>query len=71
MTEKNRIQQSNVKKITLSNEDGVDFTDSFAPVATDTSIRVVFAITRHKKTWTLKVIDVEASFLEGDLEEDI
>ena len=50
---------------------GVDFTDSFAPVATDTSIRVVFAITMHKKTWTLEVIDVEASFLEGDLEEDI
>ena len=50
---------------------GYDFTGSFAPVATDTSIGVVLAITMHKKTWTLEVIDVEASFLEGDLEEDI
>ena len=50
---------------------GVDFTDSFAPVATDAGIRIVFAITMHKKTWTLEIIDVEASFLEGDLEEDI
>ena len=51
---------------------GVHFTASFAPVATDTSIRVVFAITIHKKTWTLEVIDVEASsFCEGYLEEYI
>jgi len=50
---------------------GVDFTESFAPVATDTSIRTVFAITLYNKRWVCELVDVEAAFLEADLDEDI
>ena len=50
---------------------GVDFTESFAPVATDTSICTVFAITLYKQVWVCELIDVEAAFLEADLDEDI
>ena len=50
---------------------GVDFTESFAPVATDTSIRIFFAITLFKHTWICELIDVEAAFLKGELDEDI
>ena len=50
---------------------GVDFTDSFAPVATDTSVRILFAIALYYKEWTIEVIDVEAAFLEADLEEAV
>ncbi len=50
---------------------GLDFTDSFAPVATDTSVCVLFAIALYYKEWTIEVIDVEAAFLEADLEEAV
>ena len=56
---------------------GVDFTESFAPVATDTTTRTVFAITlyNHSKDvnerWICEIVDVEAAFLEGDMDEAI
>ena len=50
---------------------GVDFTDSFAPVATGTSVRVLFAIALYYKDWTIEVIDVKAAFLEANLEEAV
>ena len=50
---------------------GVDFTDSYAPVATDSATRLLFAMTLSKKDWVCEIVDVEAAFLEGDLEEKI
>ena len=56
---------------------GVDFTDSFAPVATDTSTRAAFAITlwnhspNNMESWICEIVDVEAAFLEGDMEDDV
>ena len=53
---------------------GVDYTESFAPVATDTAIRVVVGIflyylTHNKEEdWILEMFDVEAAFLNADLE---
>lgn len=49
---------------------GVDFTEKFSPVATDTSIRIVIALILY--FWDshgsrAKGIDIEAAFLEGDL----
>ena len=54
---------------------GLDFTDSFAPVATDASMRMIFALSLYKwdkseeKRWFCEIIDVEATFLEGDIME--
>jgi hypothetical protein len=56
---------------------GVDFTDSFAPVATDSAMRTIFAITLYhghnkpEECWICEVIDVEAAFLEADMDENI
>jgi hypothetical protein len=49
---------------------GVDFTESFAPVATDATVRILFAIALYY-AFDLEVIDVEAAFLEADLDEQI
>ena len=50
---------------------GVDFTDSFAPVVTDTGLRIVFALTLHRKDFVCEIVDIEAAFLEADLDEEI
>ena len=49
---------------------GVDFTESFSPVATDTSIRtgLILVCDKQEEDWTCEVIDVEAAFLEGKIE---
>jgi hypothetical protein len=53
---------------------GVDYTESFAPVATDTAIRMVvgiflYSLTHNKsEDWILEMFDVEAAFLNADLE---
>ena len=47
---------------------GVDFTEKFSPVATDSSIRIVIALTLFywdSKGWRNMGLDVEAAFLEG------
>jgi hypothetical protein len=50
---------------------GVDFTESFSPVATDTTTRIIFAFMLYNKNWVCEVVDVEAAFLNADLEEDL
>jgi len=49
---------------------GVDFTDSFAPVISDVSWRILIVL---MLVWSLEatIIDVETAFLLGDLEEEI
>ena len=50
---------------------GVDYTEKFSPVATDTSIRLVVALILFNWDslgWRAKGIDIEAAFLEGLLD---
>jgi hypothetical protein len=49
---------------------GVDFTESFAPVANDTTIRTALTVALYKN-WIVESIDVEAAFLNADLEEEV
>ena len=52
---------------------GVDYTESFAPVATDTSIRLTVGIYLYyddlypQEQWMLEMFDVEAAFLNAEL----
>jgi Reverse transcriptase (RNA-dependent DNA polymerase). len=50
---------------------GIDFTETFSPVANDTTIRVAISYALYKATWIPHVIDIEAAFLEADLHEVI
>jgi hypothetical protein len=47
---------------------GVDHTESFSPVGNDTSVRIVIGLSLFNDDWVLEIIDVEAAFLEGDVE---
>ena len=51
---------------------GVDYTESFSPVATDTTVRVTIAVKfyRSKDGWINELIDIEAAFLNADLDSD-
>jgi hypothetical protein len=51
-------------------EYGVDFDETFAPVAKMTSIRTILAIAASNG-WSLTQMDVKNAFLHGDLAEDI
>ena len=52
---------------------GVDFTESFSPVASDAAIRTVLAVTLYYaskfKDWTIDIVDVETAFLNAPLSE--
>jgi len=54
---------------------GVDYTETFLPVATDTSVRAVWAISLYYQevydSWTMEMVDVETAFLNADLDEEI
>ena len=45
---------------------GVDFTEKFSPVATDTSTRIIIALVLYYSHlgWVCEAFDVEAAFLE-------
>ena len=55
---------------------GVDFTDSYAPVATDSAMRTVFALVLYyhsdieEQSWTCEVVDVEAAFLGAEVDNE-
>ncbi|KAI2509134.1 GAG-pre-integrase domain [Fragilaria crotonensis] len=51
---------------------GVDYTESFSPVATDTTVRlaITIALYRQDEGWTIEMIDIEAAFLNAELEDD-
>eukprot|EP00980_Cylindrotheca_fusiformis_P025459 scaffold13757_cov82-Cylindrotheca_fusiformis.AAC.1 len=50
---------------------GIDFTNTHSPVAQDSSIKLVLAVALMKEQWEVEMIDIEAAFLEADLDEDI
>ena len=53
---------------------GVDYTESFSPVSSDTAIRVTIGIFLYfydeqpQEDWILEVFDVEAAFLNADID---
>nr|GEW40056.1 retrovirus-related Pol polyprotein from transposon TNT 1-94 [Tanacetum cinerariifolium] len=51
-------------------EEGIDFEESFAPVARIEAIRIFIANAAHKKM-TIYQIDVKMAFLNGELKEEI
>jgi transposase InsO family protein len=56
---------------------GVDYTESFSPVATDSSIRLMIGLylyfNKHNKVknWKLEMFDVEAAFLNAELDKPV
>eukprot|EP00253_Pinus_taeda_P033382 PITA_33382 len=53
-----------------SQQEGIDFDDTFAPVAKLNTIRMLISLeTKHK--WQLHQLDVKSAFLNGDLKEEI
>ncbi|KAD4888558.1 hypothetical protein E3N88_20631 [Mikania micrantha] len=53
-----------------SQVEGIDYTETFAPVARFETIRVVIAIAAHRG-WKLHQLDVKTAFLNGELTEEI
>ncbi|GJV94104.1 retrovirus-related pol polyprotein from transposon TNT 1-94 [Tanacetum coccineum] len=51
-------------------EEGIDFEESFAPVARMEAIRIFFAYAAHK-SFTVFQMDVKTAFLHGSLKEDV
>ena len=53
---------------------GVDFTESFAPMANDTTLHTMLIIRltySDEDGWTVEVIDIETAFLEAELKEKV
>ena len=54
----------------FSQVEGLDYSETFAPVAKMNSIRLVLSIAASRK-WTVHQMDVKCAFLHGDLQEYI
>ena len=54
---------------------GVDYTESYAPLACDTGVKVTLAISlyksEHEADWVEEMIDVEAAFLNSELDQEM
>lgn len=66
------IERYKARLVVLDNKQlaGIDFTETFAPVAKMVSVRVFLSVAAIKG-WELHQMDVHNAFLHGDLEEDV
>ena len=66
------LNQYKAQLVALGNkqEYGVDYEETFAPVAMMTTMRTIISITTSQG-WPLHQVDVKNVFLRGDLKEDI
>ena len=54
----------------FTQQEGVDYTEIFAPVVKFTTVRLMLALCAHFN-WELKQMDVKTAFLHGDLDKPI
>ena len=53
-----------------SQKEGIDYEDTFAPIAKLNTIRIMIALaTQHN--WKIPQLDVKSAFLNGDLKEEV
>ena len=67
-----RIEKYNARFVArgFSQKEGIDYEETFAPVAKYTSIRLVLALAAVMK-WKIHQMDVKISFLNGVVEEEV
>ena len=68
---KNGIFRARLCALGYSQIPGVDFTENFAPVVNDITLRLVLLKWLMNPSWEAEVYDVETAFLYGELEEPI
>ncbi|KAM1541869.1 hypothetical protein ACFX15_011235 [Malus domestica] len=54
----------------FSQEQGVDYSETFSPVVRHTTVRIVIALAAINH-WDLRQLDIKNAFLHGELQEDI
>jgi hypothetical protein len=54
----------------FSQKEGIDYEETFSPVAIYTSIRTIISL-EEKMKWKLHHMDVKTTFLNGVIEEDV
>ncbi|KAI5354358.1 hypothetical protein L3X38_007253 [Prunus dulcis] len=54
----------------FSQEQGLDFSETFSPVVRHTTVRLILSLASMNK-WQLRQLDVKNAFLHGDLEEEV
>jgi hypothetical protein len=67
---RNEIFRARLVACGYSQVPGIDFSESFAPVLNEVSLRIMLIA---KLVWnmTCTVVDIETAFLHGDLDEEI
>jgi Reverse transcriptase (RNA-dependent DNA polymerase) len=68
---KNGIYRACLCALGYNQVPGVDYTDNFAPVVNDVTLRLVFLSWLTNPAWSAQIYDVETAFLYGELEEPV